>query len=224
MPYLYPQQAPAGLYATPTDLARYLIEVQQAYRGRGRVFSQATARAILTPQAEVSTGTYREQMGLGAFLLQRADRRDEASRYFEHTGVKAGLLAYALGSVMDGNGVVIMMNNNNGANELGRELRRAVAKVYGWPGFLPETIRPVAHPSTDLEACTGRYQHGSDEVVAFRREGDHWLETINAGRPILAFPLGGDTLAFTDFPMRGTFVRDAAGQVSGFKMLGAGQA
>ena len=224
MPYVYPQQAPAGLYTTPTDLARYLIEIQQAYRGHGQVFSQSTARAMLMPQAEVSTGTYREQMGLGAFLLQRADRHDEASRYFEHTGVNAGFLAYALGSVVGGNGVVIMMNNNNGADELGKELRRAVAKVYGWPGFLPETIRPVAHPGTDLEACAGRYQRGPDEVVAFCREGDHWLETINAGRPILAFPLRGDTVAFTDFPMRGTFVHDAAGQVSGFMMLGAEQA
>ena len=78
MPYVYPQQAPAGLYATPTDLARFLIEVQQAYRGWGKVLTQSSAHAMLTPQTEISNGTYREQMGLGAFLLQRTDRRDTA--------------------------------------------------------------------------------------------------------------------------------------------------
>ena len=221
VPYLYPQQAPAGLYATPSDLARFLIEVQQAYRGRGKVLSQASAQAMLTPQADISTGTYREQMGLGAFLLQRADRTDEASRYFEHTGVNAGFLAYAMGSVVGGNGVVIMMNNNNGADELGKELRRAVALVYGWPGFLPPPLRPAPTTPAALAAAAGRYQRGPDEVLTFAPEGNHWLETINAGPPILTYPAGGDTVAFTDFPMRGTFGRDGSGQIVSFRMLGA---
>ena len=217
VPYVYPQQAPAGLYATPTDLARLLLEVQQAYRGRGRVLSQASARALLTPAAEVSSGTYREQMGLGTFLLQRTDRTDAASRYFEHTGVNAGFVAYVLGSVEGGNGVVIMMNANNGAPELGKELRRAVARVYGWSGFLPEPIRP--RPGSDLAAYAGRYQRGPDEVVEFRAQDGHLLETINGGPGILVYPVGPDTVAFTDYAVRGVFTRTAAGQVSGLQML-----
>ncbi len=221
MPYLYPQQAPAGLYATPTDLARYLIEVQQAYRGRGKLFTQATARAMLTPQVEVSSGTYREEMGLGPFLLQRADRTDENSRYFEHTGVNAGFLAYALASVTGGNGVVIMMNSDGGAGELGKELRRAVARVYQWPDFLPAAIQPVPTPVATLDAVAGRYQRGPDEVVTFQREAAHLVQRINAGNPILTYPVGGDTIAFTDYPMRGRFERNAASEVTGFRMLGA---
>jgi len=222
MPYVYPQQAPAGLYATPTDLARFLIEVQQAYRGRGRVLTQASARAMLTPLADVSTGTYREQMGLGAFLLQRADKTDENSRYFEHTGVNAGFLAYALGSVTGGNGVVIMMNNNNGADELGKEVRRAVALVYGWPDFLPPPIQPAAAPRQDLDAYAGRYRRGPDEVLTLQRQDDHLVETINVGKGILTYPVGRDTVAFTDFPFKGAFERDATGQITGLRMLGLG--
>ncbi|WP_051719122.1 serine hydrolase domain-containing protein [Hymenobacter sp. IS2118] len=221
MPYLYPQQAPAGLYATPTDLARYLIEVQQAYRGRGKLFTQATARTMLTPQVAVSSGTYREEMGLGPFLLQRADRTDENSRYFEHTGVNAGFLAYALASVTGGNGVVIMMNSDGGAGELGKELRRAVARVYQWPDFLPAAIQPVVVPVGTLDAVAGRYQRGPDEVVTFEREASHLVQRINAGNPILTYAVGGDTVAFTDYPMRGRFERDAAGAVTGFRMLDA---
>lgn len=224
MPYVYPQQAPAGLYATPTDLAHLLIEIQQAYRGRGQVLSQASAKAMLTPQVDVSGGTYREQMGLGAFLLQRADRTDEASRYFEHTGVNAGFLAYAIGSVTGGNGVVIMMNNNNGAAELGKELRRAVAKVYGWPDFLPTAIRPAKVPAQTLAAYAGRYRRGPDEVVTFRQQGNHLMETINDGGEILTYPVGRDTVAFTDYALRGVFEQTANGTVTGFRMLGANQA
>ena len=223
MPYVYPQQAPAGLYATPTDLARFFIEVQQAYRGQGRVLSAASARAMLTPQAEISNGTYREQMGLGAFLLQRADRTDENSRYFEHTGVNAGFLAYALGSVVGGNGVVVMMNNDGGASELGKELRRAVAKVYGWPDFLPPAIRPRPTSAADLDAYAGRYQRGPDEVVSFRRQADYLVEQINSGNDILTYPQGPDTVAFTDFALKGRFERNPGGQVTGFRMVGFGE-
>ena len=41
--------------------------------------SLRSARTMLTPQTEVSNGTYREEMGLGAFLLQRADHTNEAA-------------------------------------------------------------------------------------------------------------------------------------------------
>ncbi|MBC7447140.1 MAG: serine hydrolase, partial [Hymenobacteraceae bacterium] len=225
--YVYPQQAPAGLYATPTDLARFIIEVQNAYRGKGQVLPQASVRAMLTPQADVSSGTYREQMGLGAFLLQRADRpaTEDASRYFEHTGVNAGFIAYALGSVTGGNGVVVMMNSDGGAAELGREVRRAVAQVYGWPAFVPPPVRPVAVALAVLDAYAGRYQRGPEEVLTLKRVGDHLEETIDGtlavGSPILCFPVGGDTLAFTDFVVRAVFRRDAAGHVTGLQMSGA---
>ncbi len=232
-PYVYPQQAPAGLYATPTDLARFLIEIQEAYRGQGKVLTQASARAMLTPEADVSTGTYREQMGVGAFLLQRADRpaTDDASRYFEHTGVNAGFLAYALASVTGGNGVVVMLNNDGGASELGKEIRRAVAQVYDWTAFLPPPIQPTPRLAATLDAYAGRYRRGPDEVMTFRREGDHLVQVINAGAPIPCYPVGvagaqgmNDTIAFTDYTTRGTFRRDAAtGAVTGFLFPGADQ-
>lgn len=223
VPYVYPQQAPAGLYATPTDLARLLIEVQQAYRGQGRVLSQASARAMLTPQAEVSGGDYHEQIGLGAFLLQRADRHDTASRYFEHSGLNAGFVAELMGSLEGGNGVVVMMNANNGATELYKEVRRAVAAAYNWPGWLLPAIRPAARPAATLDAYAGRYRRGPDEAVVFRREGDHLVQRIGTGDAIGVYPVGaaGDTVAFTDFPLRAVFERDGQGRVSGYRMLGA---
>jgi CubicO group peptidase (beta-lactamase class C family) len=53
--HVYPEQAP-GLWTTPTDLARFVIEVQTALRGpRGRVLSQASARQMVAP---VGTGPF----------------------------------------------------------------------------------------------------------------------------------------------------------------------
>ncbi len=226
-PYVYPQQAPAGLYATPTDLARILIEIQNALRGQGKVLNQPSARTLVTPLTEISNGTFREQMGLGAFLLQRADRpaTEDRSRYFEHTGRNAGFMAFAMGSVTGGNGVVVMLNDDGGANELAREIRRAVAAVYGWPDFLPPAVVPVPTEAAHLAALAGRYQRGPDELVTFRAVGSYLQQTISTaldpGRAIVVVPQRGDTVAFTDFPMRAVFVRDAGGAVSGYRMLGA---
>ena len=226
MPYVYPQQAAAGLYSTPTDLAELVIEVQQAYRGRGRLLDSSDVRRMLTPQAEVSRGVYLEQIGLGAFLLQRAHRSGDSTRYFEHTGVNAGFLAYAMGSVKDGNGVVIMMNNDGGAAELGREIRRAVVKVYRWPGFLLDPLKPVRAGSHRFADAEGRYQRGPDEVLQLRRGRGAFAgvfeeviaDGLNVGIPILTVPIGRDSLGFTDFPGVAVLQRDGSGRVTGLRI------
>ena len=54
--HVYPEQAAAGLWTTPTDLARFIIEVQTAVRGpAGKVLSQASAREMTAP---VGAGPY----------------------------------------------------------------------------------------------------------------------------------------------------------------------
>ncbi len=213
MPYVYPQAAPAGLYSTPTDLARLLIDLQNSYRGKGGILSQAAARTMLTPRAPVSSGYYKEEIGMGPFFLQRTDNQTKAGVYFEHTGVNAGFLAYAIGSLEGGNGVVIMMNNDGGASELGKEIRRAVAQVYQWPGFLPDPITPRPQPESVLAGYVGRFQRGPDEVITFRKEQNYLVETINEGNPIYCFPIARDTIAFSDYPLKAYFHRNASGQV-----------
>jgi CubicO group peptidase (beta-lactamase class C family) len=48
--HVYPEMAAAGLWTTPSDLARYAIQLQQAYAGRSSsVLSTQTARQMLTP-------------------------------------------------------------------------------------------------------------------------------------------------------------------------------
>jgi len=224
MPYVYPQQAPAGLYSTPTDLARLLIDLQNSYRGKKGLLSAASVEAMLTPQAVVSDGAYREEIGLGAFLLQRSRNQVPEGRYFEHTGVNAGFLAYFLGSVTGGNGVVILMNNDGGAGELGKEIRRAVAKVYNWPHFLPDAIEPVTLADSALNSYVGRFKRGADEVVYFRRENKFLVETINDGNPILCAPVGRDTIAFTDYTLRGLFERGPSGRIDSFRVEGSARA
>lgn len=107
-PYVYPQQAAAGLYTTPTDLAKFVIELQKAYQGKSALLQQSLAKTMLTAQTTISEGAYREQMAVSPFLLQHIDSQEDKGVYFEHTGVNAGFAAYAIGNLTEGYGAVIL--------------------------------------------------------------------------------------------------------------------
>jgi tetratricopeptide (TPR) repeat protein len=168
---------------------------------------------MLTPQVAVSDGGYKEQIGIGPFLLQRTDNKEPKGVYFEFTGVNAGFLAYGIASLTDGNGVIIMLNSGDDVNGLGKEVRRAVAKVYNWYNFLPEEITPLKLAEKNLDEYTGRYRRSADEVVYLRREKDYLVQNINEGTDIYCFPVGGDSVVFTDFGVRGGFQREKNGKV-----------
>lgn len=49
--HTYPEMAPAGLWTTPSDLARVAMEVQSEYAGKSsKILSQDMARQMLTRQ------------------------------------------------------------------------------------------------------------------------------------------------------------------------------
>ena len=217
MPYVYPQQAAAGLYATPSDLASFLIEIQQALRGQGKVLTAASAQTMVTPVAKVSEGGFREEIGVGPFLLQRIDNQDAQGRYFEFTGVNAGFVAYLIGNITEGYGAVIMLNTGDDFNGLGKEIRRAIAQTYGWHNFLPPTVQPSKWTKAELERVVGRYRLGPDEVMSFRREGNHLIQVINSGSPIPCFPIAKDSIVLTDFNVKAHFRFDAQGRASSFQ-------
>ncbi len=219
VPYVYPQQAAAGLHTTATDLAKFIIAIQQSYGGKGGLLDSSLARQMLTPQVPISDGGYKEQMALGAFLLERNDNKDSKGKYFEHQGANAGFIAYAMGSVEGGNGVVVMLNSGDDFNGLGKEIRRAVAKTYNWHNFLPEQITPLALDAQTLDNYTGRYRRGADEVVYIRREKNYLVEKINDGGDIYCFPIAKDTIVLTDYNIKGFFVTDGNGKATSFQTI-----
>jgi len=61
--HIYPEQAAAGLWTTPTDLAKYIIETQLEYEGRStKVLSQQMMKKRLTPYIDSS-------VALGVFII-----------------------------------------------------------------------------------------------------------------------------------------------------------
>lgn len=127
--HVYPEQAAAGLWTTPTDLARVLIEVQTAVRGpAGRVLSRASAKEMTSP---VGVGPY----AVGFGVEQRGE-----GWYFGHGGSNWGFQANMLGHVRKGYGVAIMTNGDRG-RALITEIEARVAAAYQWDSLDKPLVR-----------------------------------------------------------------------------------
>ncbi len=118
--HIYPEMAAAGLWTTPTDLARFAIELQDAYAGRSqRVLAQDTVREMLTPQSGRS--------GLGIMI-----EGSGPSAFFRHGGSNRGFRCTLVATLQGGQGAVVMTNADNGA-ALAVEIVRSIAREYRWP-------------------------------------------------------------------------------------------
>ncbi len=141
--HLYPELAAAGLWTTPSDLARYVIAVQQIHAGkRSGPLSRSWVQAMLTP----GDGDH----GLGPRLSEDRSR-------FHHGGSNAGFRCYLYGT-LDGSHGAVLMSNGDGGGKLYAEVLQALAKIYGWEGFEPEIKTTVSMSSEQLAAFAGQYQ------------------------------------------------------------------
>lgn len=112
--HVYPEMAAAGLWTTPTDLARLAIEIEKSAYGRSnKILSQKAVQWMLTPQK----GGY----GLGVEI---------APHRFSHSGVNAGFRC-SLVCLDSGKGAVVMTNSDTGA-KLIQEIMRSIAQEYRW--------------------------------------------------------------------------------------------
>ncbi len=127
--HVYPEQAAAGLWTTPTDLARFIVEVQSAVRGpAGKVLSQVSGKEMTSP---VGVGPY--AVGLGV------EMRGEGW-YFAHGGSNWGFQANLVGHVRKGYGVAVMTNGDRG-RALINEIEARVALAYGWDSLDKALVR-----------------------------------------------------------------------------------
>ncbi len=120
----YPEMAAASLWTTPSDLARFAIEIQNSFAGKSnKVLSQKMTDEMLTPGIET--------FGLGLFLGEKTDARES----FRHSGGTQGFRNMMFAYTSTGQGAVVMTNSDNGM-QLIEEVLRAIAREYGWTNYL----------------------------------------------------------------------------------------
>jgi CubicO group peptidase (beta-lactamase class C family) len=122
----YPEMAPAGLWTTPSDLARFAIALQQAHeKPEGAILNPEMLHQMLTQQ--ISTSRPGEGWGLGVSLSGSGK-----SLVFGHGGRNAGFDSDLVAFAHTGQGAVIMINANETGGLLS-ELMNDLRNEYAWP-------------------------------------------------------------------------------------------
>jgi CubicO group peptidase (beta-lactamase class C family) len=207
--HVYPEQAAAGLWTTPSELCRYVIETQLAYEGKSsKVLTPEMTRLRLTPVSD--------DAALGCFVNSRVTG---SVKYFNHNGGNEGFSCTAVGSLEGGYGVVIMTNTDNGS--IIEEIVNSVAIVYNWKDYyLPETKQLVQPADSVTSRYAGKYDNNGQEIT-FRMSGPQ-LELNAIGDLWWPVLFTSDTDFFIrEFRGNLKFETDEKGNVTGFRINGA---
>ncbi|MES2133895.1 MAG: serine hydrolase [Bacteroidota bacterium] len=201
--HVYPEQAPLGLWTTPTELCNYVIATQLAHIGKpSPVINRKMSELLLTPYLDNSAT-------MGAFI---GDRKGE--KYFFHDAGNEGYRGLYYGSVEGGNGIVVFVNSDDGTIIL--ELLNSVANVYNWKGFdKPLNVNTINVPEAAIQNYPGVYLY-EGKIAEITKEKDglyYWAENQNCK---MYFTTEKDFINM-EFPTEKSFIFDSIGNAIGYK-------
>lgn len=114
----YPEQAAAGLWTTPTDLAKFCIEIQEILLNKkSGVLSRETVEIMLTAG--------KNNWGLGLMVLKKGD----SLIGFAHRGKNFGYSSDMTASIHKRSALIIMTNGDNGT-QLIDEIKNSIFGFY----------------------------------------------------------------------------------------------
>ncbi|HYI96983.1 MAG TPA: serine hydrolase domain-containing protein, partial [Bryobacteraceae bacterium] len=200
--HTYPEQAAAGLWTTPTDLAKVLIAVQRPDNGEMKLLPASLTREMLTER--------KGDFGLGWALAGK-----DEDLAFSHNGANTGFRCMAWGYAKKGQGAVVMTNGDNGSS-LASEILRSIAAEYNWSDHKVQTRTPLSMSKEQLAAFVGTYKASGGEItITVNGKGIH-VRTPGPTAELLPesltkfFPIADGVPSFT-------FEKNADGKVIGFQ-------
>ncbi|ASU34235.1 serine hydrolase [Mucilaginibacter xinganensis] len=201
--HIYPEQAAAGLWTNPTDLSKYIIETQLALKGTSKkVLDQQTTRLRLTPYID-------KNAALGVFI----DSLQDGVKYFEHGGANEGFRCQYYGRMEGGNGVVVMVNSDNG--NIMSEIVNSVANVYDFKGLNRSKVRKeVAVADTTLQKYTGKYELAPGFILTVTREGNSLFGQATGQGKIQLYAESNNKFFLKVVDAEVEFVKDDKGQIT----------
>jgi len=207
--HVYPEIAAAGLWTTPTDLAKWAIEVQETLAGHGHgVISAAMARQYLTEQKDGS--------GLGVGVQGTG-----ANLRFSHGGRDEGFDAFVIAGAETGDGMAIMINANDNSRMVPR-IQGYIERAWTFKGMSPANAAPSATAPMRIDRgrlskYAGYYEASENNMVGLVANPDgSGLQVLVDGLPdekLLA--MDSATFGSNERAFRVRFTTDARGTVTG---------
>ncbi len=120
--HIYPEIAAASLWTTPSDLARFVIELQLSLRGESNL--------VLSPQnTELLLTNVMRNYALGFDLWTI-----HGQPYFGHYGANDGFRSRMVAHRGAGFGLVVLTNSDNG-HKFADAVLELIGRREGWPGY-----------------------------------------------------------------------------------------
>jgi CubicO group peptidase (beta-lactamase class C family) len=203
--HIYPEMAAAGLWTTPTDLAKFAIEVQLSLAGKSnKVLSKEMTTKMVTPFNS-------DNVGMGFFI----EKHGQAT-YFGHGGADEGFRAQLLTGLDKGCGAAVMVNSDNG--EIMNEIIRAIAKEYQWEDYLPQPLETVSVDPARLDDYTGRFLVNPDRVLTVTKENGKLYAEPTLSPKVELFALSENEFTRTDANIQYAFAKGEGGKVDSVKI------
>jgi CubicO group peptidase (beta-lactamase class C family) len=201
----YAAVAAAGLWTTPSDLCRLVLEVQRALRGEGQVLSRESAEEMLQPHSG-------EPVGIGFFLMGEGERLR-----FGHGGDNEGFKCVVVACAHRGLGAAVMTNHDHGS-DLCHEVMGAVAREYRWPlsggerqGTFHAPRAPVVVDPRVLAAHVGEYEGRPGFRLSVEMVGEALTVRATRQPPLELFPRSETEFYAETVDAEVEFARDDAG-------------
>ncbi len=187
--YIYPEQAAGGLWSTATDIAKFILSIQNDLKGSpGSLLNKKLTVEMLMPVLN--------NYALGFGVVEKG-----GEKYFWHEGESYGYNAMYYGSFTSGKGVVILTNAYPGNGQLFiQELLNSVATSYGWKDFYNPVKKKLTSVSdTLLDKYIGEYHSENPQMkISISRNGNG-LE-LTARRTEKMYAIKSDTFFLASSP------------------------
>jgi len=202
--HVYPEMAAAGLWTTPTDLARLVMDIQAVRAGKPHtILSRDMVNDMLTPQVE--------SRGLGFALAGSG-----AHARFLHGGDDQGFTCRLVAYSECGLGAIVMTNSDEGVPLLD-EIFHAIAAEYDWPGYLPEEPTRILVTADVLDRYIGMYVFRLDFTLVVTRDGNDLAVQAIGQAPLIFAPKSEATFFSEVVDTTLTFITTDAGAVTGVR-------
>lgn len=192
----HPEQAAAGLWSNATDMAKFMIEIYNAYQGENSIFSQTDIESILNDEREGH---------VYGFIVDRSDDDISITHYGGNAGYRTGMTI----SLSSGHGLVYLTNSDNGG-ALGNELLLSASQIFNWHHFKQTEVQRTHVKSDVLKGLSGSYKwnnqidltisydENKDQISLFFPNGDEYkLVPIVSENLDFIHPNTGVQISFT---------------------------